>query len=151
MIKNIKQAFVKYADMIAMCEGTPLAETPFQCVRLEGGKNLTDHPDFKILDLNKVQFAIAVVDGKPAYEGAKVYSVNTGKQYELKEDPSMNDQPKTGIHYVNVALSDDEFTWKKPAKPLDPNKQVNNVVKPQLVEITPDGIKVDGKLYVPAQ
>lgn len=104
------ELYLKYAEVIKMCDGTKLEDTPWVCVRWGGTSFVVGHPKF-INPLEEYEFALAIVEDKPVFVGDKVF---------IKDN-----------RYPNINWENFEY-WKDSIKVLsktwtwqDPNKTFN--------------------------
>lgn len=69
--------YLKYAEIIKMCQGTALDNTPWVCVKISDG--FESHPRFTQRP-ERYKFAIAILEDKPVFVGDVLYS-NIGLRY----------------------------------------------------------------------
>ena len=74
---NQNDLYLKYAEIIKMCQGTALENTPWLCVRFNGGE-FNGHPRFDTL-VENYQFAIAILEGRPVFVGDSLYHPSGAK------------------------------------------------------------------------
>ena len=74
---NTNDLYLEYARVIQMCKGTELEDTPWVCVKLDGEALRDDygHPGLSA-SIEKYEFAVAVLEGKPVWIGDKVFIRN---------------------------------------------------------------------------
>lgn len=74
---NTNDLYLEYARVIEMCNGTKLEDRPWVCVKLDGEALRDDygHPGLSA-SIEKYEFAVAVLEGKPVWIGDKVFIRN---------------------------------------------------------------------------
>ena len=76
---NQNDLYLKYAEIIKMCQGTALEDTPWLGVRFNGSE-FYDHPRFDTLAKN-YQFAVAILEDRAVFVGDTLYWKTTGDEY----------------------------------------------------------------------
>lgn len=59
--------YLKYAEVIKMCRGTALEDTPWRMVK-QYGEVAFNHPTFDS-NIEDYEFAITVIEGRPVFKG----------------------------------------------------------------------------------
>ena len=95
---NQNDLYLKYAEIIKMCQGTALEDTPWLGVRFNGSE-FNGHPRFDTRAKN-YQFAIAVLEDKPVFPGDILCFKPSGSEYVASK------------HTTASAVSD--MTWQPP-------------------------------------
>lgn len=102
------ELYLKYAEVIKMCEGTELEDTPWVCVKNPWIQSFSKHPDFSMPRMGDSEFAIAVLKGRPVFIGDKVFVKDNKYPYvNWRSFECWKDQIKV--------LSKD-WTWEEPKK-----------------------------------
>lgn len=101
------ELYLKYAEVIEMCKGTKLEDTPWVCVKYLDG-TIKDHPLFRNTNERDYKFALAIVEDKPVFIGDNVFVKDNKYPYVNWENfEYWSDQIKV--------LSKD-WTWQEPKK-----------------------------------
>ena len=95
---NQNDLYLKYAEIIKMCQGTALEDTPWLGVRFNGSE-FYDHPRFDTLAKN-YQFAVAILEDRPVFPGDILCFKPSGSEYVASK------------HTTASAVSD--MTWQPP-------------------------------------
>ena len=95
---NQNDLYIEYARVIEMCKGTALEDTPWVCVRFNGGE-FYGHPRFDTLAKN-YQFAPAILEDRPVFPGDILCFKPSGSEYVASK------------HTTASAVSD--MTWQPP-------------------------------------
>ena len=74
---NQNDLYLKYAEIIKMCQGTALEDTPWLGVRFNGSE-FYGHPRFDTRAKN-YQFAVAILEDRPVFVGDSLYHPSGAK------------------------------------------------------------------------
>lgn len=76
---NQNDLYLKYAEIIKMCQGTALEDKPWLGVRFNGSE-FYDHPRFDAL-VENYQFAVAILEDRLVFPGDILYLKVSGLEY----------------------------------------------------------------------
>ena len=102
---NTTNLYLKYAEIIKMCEGTALEDKPWKCV-----KTLVEtfalahntHPSFS-KPSSQYEFAVAVLEDKPVFIGDVIYHKNLfDKQFIVSYSGDALNGENYGIDLCNI-------------------------------------------------
>lgn len=126
---NTNDLYLEYARVIKMCEGTELEDRPWACVRWRwvreeesGGWRyvLGHHPDLGNFEINQeVDFAVAVVEGRPVFVGDTIYGKDSGVMQIIQKDSA-----------IIWKLTSEYYTWTPPHTPPKRTFTLNGVDLP---------------------
>lgn len=101
------ELYLKYAEVIKMCECTKLENTPWVCVKWRGSPFVVGHPKF-INPLEEYEFALAIVEDKPVFFGDNVFVKDNKYPYVNWEN---FEYWKNQVKVLSKA-----WTWQEPKK-----------------------------------
>ena len=91
--------YLKYAEVIKMCKGTTLENTPWLMVKL-WKQPFRKHPTFDS-NIEGYEFAIAVIEGRSVFEGDALFHKQKGIELTVRASD-------------RVFLNTEEYTWEQP-------------------------------------
>lgn len=93
--------YLKYAEIIKMCQGTALENKPWLCVKFNGTCIFDTHPRFSS-DPELYKFAPAILDDRAVFVGDILYLRSSGLEYVVDK------------YTTASAVSD--MTWRPPKR-----------------------------------
>lgn len=97
-----------WVRVVDMCEGTNVK--PWECVRFKDSKKIFDtHPNFNYFTdqgINEIEFAVAILEGKPVFVGDVVYSKLDGCPLTMQKN----------LHPETFRTLSERFTWTPPSQ-----------------------------------
>ena len=109
------ELYLKYAEVIEMCEGTKLKYTPWVCVKVGGIPCFITHPTFRD-NPEQYEFALAIVEDKPVFIGDVLYNDIFETQYIVEGTSTCGLKLKgvySGAYYESHPKL---LTWKESKK-----------------------------------
>ena len=91
--------YLKYAEVIKMCQGTALEDTPWLCVKCFG-IGFHAHPMF-YSNIEGFEFAIAVIENRPVFKGDVLFHKQKGIELTVRASD-------------RVFLNTEDYTWEQP-------------------------------------
>ena len=135
----------KFADMVDLCEGTGI--DPWKCVKFDGvvwGNRL----GFEALP-KCYQFALAIVEGKPVFEGDELYTKDVGKCIAIKNTVDLQSAVRVRLDGGTKRLfKTNSLSWNPPKRifllngeelPLPKDEYIINSIANMRIIIYSDG------------